>query len=101
MFVSLQLKLKLKKEDKRKTHKRVAKTTLQSSWQVLRVALLFPVLGLAPLEVGGTFRRGIFESSLRVGNISIAYPVGCEDKTFSGKKHQLNSLSRTSSLSSL
>jgi IS605 OrfB family transposase len=60
---------------------RVAKTTLQSAWQVLRVALLFPILGkvlprdlsplkpilvegvwdrvrnrLAPLEVGGAFR---------------------------------------------
>ena len=27
----------------------------QSAWQVPRVALLFPVLGLAPLEVGRTF----------------------------------------------
>jgi hypothetical protein len=60
---------------------RVAKTTLQSAWQVLKVALLFPILGkvsprdlsplkpilvegglervrkrLAPLEVGGTSR---------------------------------------------
>ena len=60
---------------------KVAKTTLQSAWQVLRVALLFPILGkvlprdlsplkpvlvegvwdrvrsrLAPLEVGGTSR---------------------------------------------
>ncbi len=51
---------------------RVAKTTLQSAWQVLRVALLFPVLGrkillssckgvwdrvksrLVPLSAGGT-----------------------------------------------
>ena len=77
------------------------KKVSQVAWQVPRVALLFPVLGLAPLEVGGTFRRGIFESSLRVGNISIAYPVGYGDKTFSGKKHQLNSLSRISSFSSL
>ena len=53
---------------------RVAKTTLQSAWQVLRVALLFPVLGrkillssrkgvwdrvrsrLVPLSAGGTSR---------------------------------------------
>jgi len=59
----------------------VAKTTLQSAWQVLKVALLFPILGkvlprdfsplkpilvegawdrvkgrLAPLEVGGASR---------------------------------------------
>jgi hypothetical protein len=81
--------------------KRVAKTTLQSARRVLTVALLFPVLGLAPLEVGGTFRRGIFESSLRVGNISIAYPVDVGIKHSAVKKHQLNSLSRISSLSSL
>ncbi len=67
---------------------RVAKTTLQSAWQVLRVALLFPILGkvlprdlsplksvlvegvwdrvrnrLAPLEVGGA--SGIFRTASR------------------------------------
>jgi len=30
---------------------RVAKTTLQSAWQVLRVAVLFPVLGRVPPRV--------------------------------------------------
>jgi len=67
---------------------RVAKTTLQSAWQVLKVALLFPILGripprdlsplkpilvegvwdrvrgrLVPLEVGGTSRLGIFRTA--------------------------------------
>ena len=45
---------------------RVAKTTLQSAWQVLRVALLFPILGkvlprdlspLKPLLVEGVWDR--------------------------------------------
>jgi hypothetical protein len=64
---------------------RVAKTTLQSAWQILRVALLFPILGrvlprdlsplkpvlvegawdrvrsrLVPLEAGGTIPTGDF-----------------------------------------
>jgi hypothetical protein len=67
---------------------RVAKTVLQSAWQVLRVALLFPILGkvlprdlsplkpllvegvwdrvrnrLVPLEAGGASRRGIFRTA--------------------------------------
>ena len=103
MFVSLQLKLELKKEDREKVVQlmreqscavRVAYRKLlinlvqsiqgelsrcegangrNSAWQVLRVALLFPILGkvlptlvegvwdrvssgLAPLEVGGASR---------------------------------------------
>ena len=31
---------------------KVAKTTLQSAWQVLKVALLFPVLGMKPVLTG-------------------------------------------------
>jgi hypothetical protein len=81
MFVSLQFKLELKKEDKEKLIKlmrkqssgknpeqgRVEKTILQSAWRVLKVALLSPLKpllvegawdrvrsGLVPLEVGGT-----------------------------------------------
>jgi transposase, IS605 OrfB family, central region len=70
---------------------RVAKTTLQSAWQVLKVALLFPILGkvlprdlsplkpllvegvwdrvrsrLAPLEAGGASRLGIFITASEV-----------------------------------
>ncbi len=103
MFVSLQFKLELKKEDREKlvqlmreqscairvAHRRLLITLVQSlqgepsgcegangrnsTWQVLRVALLFPILGkvlpilvegvwdrvrsgLAPLEVGGASR---------------------------------------------
>jgi len=56
MFVSLQFKLELKREDREKLIKlmckqssgrnpeqgRVEKTILQSAWRVLKVALLFP-----------------------------------------------------------
>jgi transposase, IS605 OrfB family, central region len=70
---------------------RVAKTTLQIAWQVLKVALLFPILGkvllrdlsplkpvlvegvwdrmrsrLAPLEAGGASRLGIFITASEV-----------------------------------
>jgi hypothetical protein len=70
MFVSLQFKLELKREDEEKLIKlmckqssgrnseqeRVEKTILQSAWRVLKVALLFPILGkvlrrdLSPLK---------------------------------------------------
>jgi hypothetical protein len=71
MFISLQFKLELKKEDKEKLIKlmrkqssernpeqgRVEKTILQSVWRVLKVALLFSILGkglprdLSPLRL--------------------------------------------------
>jgi hypothetical protein len=80
MFVSLQFKLELKKEDREKLIKlmrkqssgrnseqgRVEKTILQSAWRVLKVALLFPILGkvlrrdlspLKPLLVEGAWDR--------------------------------------------
>jgi hypothetical protein len=80
MFVSLQFKLELKKEDKEKLIKLmrkqssgrnpeqggVEKTILQSAWQVLKVSLLFPILGkvlprdlspLKPLLVEGVWDR--------------------------------------------
>ncbi len=80
MFVSLQFKLELKKEDKEKLIKlmrkqssgrnpeqgRVEKTILQSAWRVLKVALPFPILGkvlpidlspLKPILVEGAWDR--------------------------------------------
>jgi hypothetical protein len=43
---------------------RVAKTTLQSAWQVLKVALLFPILGKGPA-------KGPFSSEAIVGGRSV------------------------------
>ena len=62
MFVSLQFKLELRKEDREKLIKLMRKQSsairvaYNSAWQVLKVALLFPILGrvlprdLSPLK---------------------------------------------------
>ena len=72
MFVSLQFKLELRKEDREKLTKLMRKQSsairvaYNSAWQVLKVALLFPILGkvlprdlspLKPVLVEGVWDR--------------------------------------------